>query len=118
MKLSGAQILCEALKSVGVDCIFGHPGGAILPFYDALTEHPEIRHILTRHEQSAAHAAEGYARATDKVGVCVATSGPGATNLITGLAAAKMDSVPIVAITGQVPRSVMGKEAFQECDTT
>lgn len=118
MKLTGAQILCEALKSVGVDCIFGHPGGAILPFYDALTEHTDIRHILTRHEQSAAHAAEGYARATDKVGVCVATSGPGATNLITGLAAAKMDSVPIVAITGQVPRSVMGKEAFQECDTT
>jgi acetolactate synthase-1/2/3 large subunit len=118
MKLTGAQILCEALKSVGVDCIFGHPGGAILPFYDALTEHTDIRHVLTRHEQSAAHAAEGYARATDKVGVCVATSGPGATNLITGLAAAKMDSVPIVAITGQVPRSVMGKEAFQECDTT
>ena len=118
MKLSGAQIVLEALKSVGVDCIFGHPGGAILPFYDALTEYPSIRHILTRHEQAAAHAAEGYARATDKVGVCVATSGPGATNLITGLAAAKMDSVPIVAITGQVPRSVMGKEAFQECDTT
>ncbi|MBI2871918.1 MAG: biosynthetic-type acetolactate synthase large subunit [Chloroflexi bacterium] len=118
MRLTGAQIVCECLVREGVDVIFGIPGGAILPFYDALYHYPGIRHVLVRHEQAAAHAAEGYARAAGKVGVCVATSGPGATNLITGLAAAKMDSVPMVAITGQVARPFMGKEAFQECDTT
>ena len=94
------------------------PGGAILPFYDALYHYPQLRHILVRHEQAASHAAEGYARVTGRPGVCVATSGPGATNLLTGLAAAKMDSTPVVAITGQVARNFMGKEAFQECDTT
>ena len=101
----------------GVDTIFGYPGGAILPFYDALYHYPQIRHVLVRHEQAAAHAAEAYSRVSGKVGVCVATSGPGATNLMTGLLAAKMDSTPMVAITGQVARPFMGTEAFQECDT-
>ena len=117
MKIIGASAVCEALLREGVDVIFGHPGGAILPFYDSLWHYPQLRHILVRHEQAAAHAAESYARLTGKVGVCVATSGPGATNLMTGLAAAKMDSTPIVAITGQVARPFMGTEAFQECDT-
>jgi acetolactate synthase-1/2/3 large subunit len=96
--------------------MFGHPGGAILPFYDALWSYPQLRHILVRHEQAAAHAADGYARVTGKVGVCVATSGPGATNLVTGLMGARADSVPMVAITGQVARAALGSEAFQECD--
>ena len=117
MKLRGADIICEALLREGVDVIFGHPGGAVLPLYDALYKYTQIHHILARHEQGAAHAADGYARATGKVGVCVATSGPGATNLVTGIMGAKADSVPIVAITGQVPRAAMGTEAFQECDT-
>ena len=116
--MSGASIVCETLLRQGVEVIFGHPGGAILPFYDALYHYPQLRHILVRHEQAASHAAEGYARVTGRVGVCVATSGPGATNLMTGLTAAKMDSTPVVAITGQVARNFMGKEAFQECDTT
>ena len=103
-ELAGSHILCEALIREGVDLLFGYPGGTIMPFYDALTSYPSLRHILVRHEQAAAHAADGYARATGKVGVCVATSGPGATNLVTGLATAFMDSTPIVAITGQVAR--------------
>ena len=118
MRLTGGSAVCEALLREGVEVIYGFPGGAILPFYDSLWHYPRLRHILVRHEQAAAHAAEAYARVSGQVGVCVATSGPGATNLITGLMAAKMDSAPVVAITGQVARSAMGKEAFQECDTT
>ena len=117
MKIKGSAIICESLLREGVEVIFGHPGGAILPFYDALWGYPQLRHILVRHEQAAAHAADGYARVTGQVGVCVATSGPGATNLVTGIMAAKADSVPMVAITGQVARSSLGSEAFQECDT-
>ena len=116
MQLKGSEIICESLLQEGVDVIFGHPGGAILPFYDALWSYPQLRHILVRHEQSASHAADGYSRVTGKVGVCVATSGPGATNLVTGLMGAKADSVPIIAITGQVARTALGSEAFQECD--
>jgi acetolactate synthase-1/2/3 large subunit len=118
MKLSGAQILCESLLKEGVEVMFGIPGGSVIPFYDALPEYPQLRHILVRHEQGAAHAADGYARASGKVGVCVATSGPGATNLITGIGAAYLDSSPIVAITGQVARPFIGKDAFQEIDIT
>ena len=113
---SGARIMCRALVDAGVDVVFGYPGGAIMPFYHALPEFPQLRHILVRHEQAAAHAADGYARASGRVGVCVATSGPGATNLVTGLATAMMDSSPVVAITGQVSRAMMGKDAFQETD--
>ncbi|CUV03770.1 Acetolactate synthase large subunit [hydrothermal vent metagenome] len=116
MKLKGSEIVCQSLLREGVDVVFGYPGGAILPFYDALWAYPQLRHILVRHEQAAAHAADGYSRVTGKVGVCVATSGPGATNLVTGIMGAKADSVPIVAITGQVARSSLGSEAFQECD--
>jgi acetolactate synthase I/II/III large subunit len=111
----GSEIIIEVLVEEGVDVIFGFPGGQIIPFYDALYQCP-IRHILTRHEQGAAHAADGYARATGKVGVCVATSGPGATNLVTGLTNAYMDSVPMVALTGQVPTSMIGNDSFQEAD--
>ena len=116
MKLKGSEIVCQSLLREGVDVVFGYPGGAILPFYDALWSYPQLRHILVRHEQAAAHAADGYSRVTGKVGVCVATSGPGATNLVTGIMGAKADSVPMVAITGQVARSSLGSEAFQECD--
>ncbi|RJQ37851.1 MAG: biosynthetic-type acetolactate synthase large subunit [Dehalococcoidia bacterium] len=118
MKLSGAQILCESLQKEGAEVIFGFPGGSVLPLYDVLPQYPKLRHILVRHEQGAAHAADGYARATGKVGVCVATSGPGATNLVTGIANACLDSVPVVAITGQVARPFIGKDAFQEVDIT
>jgi acetolactate synthase-1/2/3 large subunit len=118
MKLTGAQIVCETLIKEGVDVIFGFPGGQILPFYDTLTQYPQLRHILVRHEQAAAHAADAYARVTGKVGVCVATSGPGATNLVTGIATAYLDSVPMVAITGQVSKAFIGKDAFQEIDIT
>ncbi len=118
MEMTGAQIICESLLREGVDTIFGLPGGAVLPFYGALSGYPGLRHILVRHEQAAAMAADGYARATGKVGVCSATSGPGATNLVTGLASAQMDSVPIVCITGQVPRAAIGRDAFQETDIT
>ncbi len=117
MKLNGARILIESLKKEGVEVIFGYPGGAVLPLFDVLYD-TEIRFILTRHEQGAAHAADGYARATGKVGVCVATSGPGATNLTTGIATAYMDSIPIVAITGQVKTLLIGNDAFQEADVT
>lgn len=116
MLLNGSEILIECLKEQGVDTIFGYPGGAILNVYDALYKHPEIRHILTSHEQGASHAADGYARATGKVGVCLATSGPGATNLVTGIATAMMDSVPIVAITCNVGVAALGKDSFQEID--
>ncbi|RXE59469.1 biosynthetic-type acetolactate synthase large subunit [Acetivibrio mesophilus] len=119
MKLTGSQILIECLKEQGVDTIFGFPGGAVLNIYDELYRaRNEIRHILTSHEQGAAHAADGYARATGKVGVCIATSGPGATNLVTGIATAYMDSVPMVAITGQVATTLLGKDSFQEVDIT
>ena len=118
MKLTGAQIICECLLKEGVEVMFGLPGGAILPFYQTLPEYPQLRHILVRHEQSAGHAADGYARASGRVGVCVATSGPGATNLVTPLATAMMDSAPVVAFTGQVPRGAIGRDAFQETDTT
>lgn len=114
--LTGAQLMCRVLLEQGVDLLFGYPGGAIMPFYHALPEHPALRHVLVRHEQAAAHAADGYARASGRPGVCVATSGPGATNLVTGLATAHMDSSPVVAITGQVPRSMIGRDAFQETD--
>src|SRR6201989_618656 len=114
--MSGAQILLECLVREGVDCFFGYPGGVTLPFYDVLYDH-QIRHVLVRHEENAAFAAEGYARSTGKVGVCCATSGPGATNLTTGLVDAMMDSIPIVAITGQVTSKLIGSDAFQEADT-
>jgi acetolactate synthase-1/2/3 large subunit len=114
--MSGAKMLLECLVREGVDCFFGYPGGVTLPFYDALYDH-HIRHILVRHEENACFAAEGYARATGKVGVCCATSGPGATNLITGLVDSMMDSIPIVAITGQVSTKLIGSDAFQEADT-
>ena len=117
MQLNGAQIVIRALREQGVDTIFGYPGGAVLEIYDALKE-SDIHHVLVRNEQGGAHAASGYARATGKVGVCLATSGPGATNLVTGIATAYMDSVPMVAITGQVPRSMIGTDAFQEIDIT
>ena len=118
-EFTGSQMIWEALLREGVDLVFGHPGGAILPAYDALAEYEgdgRIHHVLVRHEQCAAHMADGYARATGRVGVCIATSGPGATNLVTGLATAQMDSVPVVAITGQVPTNLLGTDAFQESD--
>ena len=118
-KLTGAEIVVECLKEQGVDTVFGYPGGAILNIYDALYQHrDEITHILTSHEQGASHAADGYARATGRVGVCLATSGPGATNLVTGIATAYMDSVPVVAITCNVTNSLLGKDSFQEIDIT
>ncbi|OZD60846.1 acetolactate synthase large subunit [Rhodococcus sp. 06-1059B-a] len=115
-KMTGAQAVVQSLEALGVDTVFGIPGGAILPVYDPLLESPVIRHVLVRHEQGAGHAATGYAQATGKVGVCLATSGPGATNLVTPIADAQMDSVPMVVITGQVSRSLMGTDAFQEAD--
>ena len=118
MKMNGGQMVCESLIREGVDVIFGLPGGAILPLYQTLPEFPALRHILVRHEQGAAHAADGYARVTGRPGVAWATSGPGATNLVTGIATAQMDSVPMVVITGQVGRAAIGTDAFQECDTT
>lgn len=119
MKITGAQIIVECLKEQGVDTVFGFPGGAVLNIYDALYKaRGEINHVLTSHEQGASHAADGYARATGKVGVCIATSGPGATNLVTGIATAYMDSVPMVAITGQVSTALLGKDSFQEVDIT
>jgi acetolactate synthase-1/2/3 large subunit len=117
MKISGAQAIVECLLEQGVDTVFGYPGGRILPLYDAIYD-GTIRHILTAHEQGAIHAADGYARASGKVGVCIATSGPGATNLVTGLANAYLDSVPLVVITGQVSTDLIGADAFQEVDTT
>ena len=118
MKLTGAQMVCESLIREGVDTMFGIPGGAILPLYQTFHQYPQLKHILVRHEQGAAMAADGYYRVTGKVGVAMATSGPGATNLVTGLATAQMDSTAVVAITGQVSRGAIGKDAFQECDIT
>src|SRR5881409_2948901 len=115
---SGAEILLRALKDQGVDVIFGYPGGAVLPIYDALFNQNAIRHVLVRQEGGAVHAAEGYARSTGKVGVVLVTSGPGATNAVTGLADALMDSIPVVCLTGQVPTHLIGNDAFQEADTT
>ncbi len=115
MKLTGAQILMKMLQAEGVDTIFGYPGGAVIDIYDELVK-TDIRHVLVRHEQGAVHAADGYARASGKVGVCLVTSGPGATNTVTGIASAYMDSIPLVIITGQVPRSLIGNDAFQEVD--
>jgi len=114
---SGAEMIVEALRREGVDTVFGYPGGAVIPIFNALYDAPEIRVVLNRHEQAAVHAADGYARATGKVGVCLATSGPGATNTVTGLATARFDSIPLVCVTGQVARALIGNDAFQEADT-
>src|ERR671924_1343684 len=116
-KRTGAQIIWECLVHQGVQTVFGYPGGAILPAYDAMLDYP-VRHVLVRHEQGAAHMADGYARASGEVGVAIATSGPGATNLVTGIATAQMDSSPMVCITGQVPSRLIGYDAFQETDIT
>ncbi len=116
--LTGSEILVRCLEDQGVDTIFGYPGGSVIPLYDVLVQSKKIRHILVRHEQGAAHGADGYARVTGKTGVCIATSGPGATNLVTGIATAYMDSIPMVAITGQVPVPLLGKDSFQEVDIT
>ena len=112
----GADVVCEALLRQGVDVFFGYPGGVVLPLYDVLGDYPELRHVLVRHEQGGAHAADGYARVTGRVGVCLGTSGPGATNLVTGIGTALLDSIPMVAITGNVPGALIGKDAFQEID--
>jgi acetolactate synthase-1/2/3 large subunit len=114
--LSGSRIICESLIREGVEVIFGYPGGAVIPLYDALPLYPQLHHVLVRHEQMGGHMADGYARATGRVGVCLATSGPGATNLVSAIANANLDSVPLVAITGQVGTAVIGKDAFQEVD--
>ncbi len=116
MKMTGAQILLETLKREGVDVFFGYPGGAVIDIYDEIPRHPELRHVLVRHEQAAVHAADGYARASGKVGTCLVTSGPGATNTVTGIATAYCDSIPLVVITGQVPTPLIGNDAFQEVD--
>src|ERR1700753_3954848 len=115
--LTGADTVVRALVDQGVDTIFGYPGGAVLPIYDALFHEPRLRHVLVRHEQAAVHAAEGYARSTGKPGVVLVTSGPGATHAVTGITDALMDSIPMVVITGQVPTHLIGTDAFQECDT-
>src|SRR5690606_3003196 len=117
-RMTGAQMLIRSLLDQGVDVVFGYPGGAVLPIYDEVFKQNRLRHILVRHEQGAVHAAEGYARSTGKVGVVLVTSGPGATNAVTGLTDALMDSIPIVCITGQVPTHLIGNDAFQEADTT
>src|SRR4029450_10127304 len=116
--ITGADIVIKALVDQGVEVIFGYPGGAVLPLYDALFKQNQIKHILVRHEQAAVHAAEGYARSTGKVGVVPVPSGPGATNAVTGLTDALMDSIPLVCLTGQVPTHLIGNDAFQEADTT
>src|SRR6201991_3385972 len=116
--ISGADIVIKALVDQGVDVVFGYPGGAVLPIYDALFKQNALRHILVRHEQGAVHAAEGYARSTGRFGVVLVTSGPGATNAVTGLTDALMDSIPLVVLTGQVPTHLIGTDAFQEADTT
>ena len=116
-EMTGADIVVQALLDMGVDTVFGYPGGAVLPIYDAIFQQNKIRHILVRHEQGATHAAEGYARSTGKPGVVLVTSGPGATNAVTGLTDALMDSIPMVCLTGQVPTFMIGNVAFQEADT-
>ena len=115
--MTGAEIVVRALVDQGVECLFGYPGGAVLPIYDALFHEPRLQHILVRHEQGATHAAEGYARSTGRPGVVLVTSGPGATNAVTGIVDALMDSIPLVVITGQVPTHLIGSDAFQEADT-
>ena len=117
-RMKGSRALVAALEHEGCDVLFGYPGGVAIPFYDALYDAKKLRHILVRHEQGAAHAADGYARATGRVGVCTATSGPGATNLVTGIATAYLDSSPLVAITWQVRSDLIGTDAFQEADIT
>src|ERR1700710_2993850 len=116
-EMSGAEMVIAALADQGVEHIFGYPGGAVLPIYDAIFQQDKVKHVLVRHEQGAAHAAEGYARSTGKVAALLVTSGPGATNAVTGLADALMDSIPIVCITGQVPTPLIGTDPFQECDS-
>lgn len=116
-KMTGAEMVLQALRDNGVDTIFGYPGGAVLPIYDEIFQQDDVRHILVRHEQGAGHAAEGYARSTGRVGVLLVTSGPGATNAVTPLQDALMDSIPLVCITGQVPTGLIGSDAFQEADT-
>ncbi|MGK2966840.1 MAG: biosynthetic-type acetolactate synthase large subunit [Tepidiformaceae bacterium] len=118
MRMTGAQILLECLRREGVDTIFGYPGGVVLPLYDTLPQFPDIKHVFVRHEQGAAHMADGYARASGRVGVCLGTSGPGATNLVTGIATAFLDSTPVLAITGNVARTLLGRDGFQEADIT
>ncbi len=118
VRMTGAQILLESLRREGVDTIFGYPGGVVLPLYDTLPQFPDLRHVLVRHEQSAAHMADGYARATGRLGVCLGTSGPGATNLVTGICTSYMDSTPVLALTGNVARTLLGKDGFQEADIT
>ena len=117
-QLTGAEIVFKALNEHGVEYIFGYPGGAVLPLYDQISKQKKIKHILVRHEQGAGHAAEGYARSSGKTGIALVTSGPGATNMVTALTDAYMDSIPLVCITGQVPTHLIGTDAFQECDTT
>ena len=117
-EITGAEIVLQSLVDQGVEVVFGYPGGAVLPIYDTLFKQNSIKHVLVRQEGGAIHAAEGYARSTGKVGVVLVTSGPGATNVVTGLTDAMMDSIPIVCITGQVPQHLIGSDAFQECDTT
>src|SRR5574339_38167 len=116
-EMTGAEMVIQALADQGVEHLFGYPGGAVLPIYDAIFANNQVRHVLVRHEQGAVHAAEGYARSTGRVGCVLVTSGPGATNAVTGLTDALMDSIPVVCITGQVPTTLIGSEAFQECDT-
>src|SRR6056297_1312569 len=116
-QMTGAKMVVQALKDQGVDVVFGYPGGAVLPIYDEIFQQNDIRHVLVRHEQGAVHAAEGYARSTGKPGVVLVTSGPGATNAVTGLTDALMDSIPLVVLTGQVPTFMIGTDAFQEADT-
>src|ERR1700755_3412490 len=116
-EMSGAEMVIQALADQGIEHLFGYPGGAVLPIYDALFQQPKVQHILVRHEQGAVHAAEGYARSTGKVGCVLVTSGPGATNAVTGLTDALMDSIPLVCIPGQVPTHLIGSDAFQEADT-
>ena len=118
MRMSGADILMHCLRAEGVEIFFGYPGGVVLPLYNRLVDYPDIKHVLVRHEQAAAHAADGYARVSGKIGVCLATSGPGATNLVTGITTAYMDSVPMVVITGNVARDLIGRDGFQEADIT
>src|SRR5262252_4456480 len=117
MQLTGAEIVIRCLAEEGVDFVFGYPGGAVLNIYDELFKQEQVKHVLVRHEQGAAHAADGYSRSSHKVGVCLVTSGPGVTNAVTGIATAYMDSIPMVVLTGQVPTHAIGQDAFQECDT-
>ena len=117
MEMNGAEIVVKCLQEENVEYVFGYPGGAVLYIYDEIFKQKQFRHILVRHEQAAVHAADGYARSTEKVGVCLVTSGPGVTNAVTGIATAYMDSIPLIIISGQVPTHAIGLDAFQECDT-